>query len=81
MGEAKIPCNASRQFLDRVAEVLEVPSVALDFAFRSAPGWSSLTGFALLVMCEQEYGARITPEEFLKLRTVSDLAAAAGVAG
>ncbi|MBQ4200162.1 MAG: acyl carrier protein [Kiritimatiellae bacterium] len=70
-----------QKFLDKVAEVLEVPSVTPDFAFRSAPEWSSLTGFALLVMCEQEYGARIAPDDFLKLRTVGDLAAAAGVVG
>ncbi len=69
-----------QQFLERVAEVLEVPSVTADFAFRSAPGWSSLMGFALLVMFEQTYGVRISVDDFLKLQTVADLARAAGVA-
>ena len=71
--------KAMQQFLERVAEVLEVPSVALDFEFRAAPGWSSLMGFALIVLLEQEYGARIGVDDFARLRTVADLAGAAGV--
>ena len=38
------------QFLEKIAEVLEVPSVTPEYAFRSAPGWSSLMGFALIVL-------------------------------
>ena len=30
--------NSMPQFLEKIAEVLEVPSVTPDFAFRSAPG-------------------------------------------
>ena len=67
------------QFLERIAEVLEVPSVTPDFAFRSAPGWSSLMGFALIVMLEQQYHVTPTVEDFMKLETVADLARVAGV--
>ena len=67
------------QFLERIAEVLEVPSVTPDFAFRSAPGWSSLMGFALIVLLDQAYHVTLTVEDFLKLETVADLARAAGV--
>ncbi len=67
------------QFLEKIAEVLEVPSVTADFAFRSAPGWSSLMGFALIVLLEQQYHVTLTVEDFMKLETVADLARAAGV--
>ena len=66
-------------FLEKIAEVLEVPSVTPDFAFRSAPGWSSLMGFALIVLLEQQYRTTLTVEDFVKLETVADLARAAGV--
>ena len=68
-----------QQFLERVAEVLEVPTVAPDFEFRAAPGWSSLMGFALLVLLDQAYHVRIGVDDFLRLRTVADLAEVAGV--
>ena len=57
----------------------EVPSVSPDYAFRSAPGWSSLMGFALIVLLDQAYHVTLTVEDFLKLETVADLARAAGV--
>ena len=68
-----------QQFLERIAEVLEVPSVTPDFAFRSAPGWSSLMGFALIILLDQQYHVTLTVEDFMKLQTVADLARAAGV--
>ena len=45
--------DAMSQFLERVAGVLEMPSVTPDFALRSTPGWGSLMGFALIIMLEQ----------------------------
>ena len=67
------------QFLEKIADVLEVPSVTPEYAFRSASGWSSLMGFALIVLLEQQYHVTLTVEDFMKLETVSDLARAAGV--
>ncbi len=67
------------QFLEKIAEVLEVPSVTPDFAFRSASGWSSLMGFALIVLLDQQYHVTLMVEDFMKLQTVADLARAAGV--
>ena len=67
------------QFLEKIAEVLEVPSVTTDFAFRSAPGWSSLMGFALIILLDQQYHVTLSVEDFMKLVTVADLARAAGV--
>ena len=67
------------QFLEKIAEVLEVPSVTPDFAFRSAPGWSSLMGFALIILLDQQYHVTLTVEDFMKLEPVADLARTAGV--
>lgn len=38
-----------------------------------------MMGFALFVMLEDEYGAKLTLEGFMKLNTVADLMAAAGI--
>ncbi|MCQ2391909.1 MAG: acyl carrier protein [Kiritimatiellae bacterium] len=67
-------------FLAKVADVLEVESVAPETDFRQVEGWCSLKAFGLLVMLDQEYGKQIGIDEFLQFRTVSDLARAAGVA-
>lgn len=60
-------------FLDRVANILEVPDVTEELEFRSVPGWGSMMGFALFIMLEDEYGAKMTPEQFRGLKTVADL--------
>lgn len=68
-----------QEFLDRLAEVLEVPSVTLDGDFRAVPMWSSLTGFAVMVMFDLEYGCGLSADELKAMRTVRDLAVKAGV--
>lgn len=68
-------------FLDRLAEVLEVPSVALDDDFRAVPMWSSLVGFSTMVMIDLEYGREVTAANLKAARTVRDLARLAGVEG
>ena len=60
-------------FLDRVANILETPSVTPELEFRSVRGWGSMMGFALFIMLEDEYGVKLTPEQFRELKTVSDL--------
>jgi len=67
------------EFLDRVANILETPSVTPDLAFRSVRGWGSMMGFALFIMLEDEYGVKLTPERFRELETVADLMRAAGM--
>ncbi len=68
-----------QEFLEQVAEVLEVPAVKPEDAFRAVPMWGSLTGFALAVMLEQRYGKTVQVGDFANLKTVADLAAYAGV--
>ena len=54
-------------FLDRVANILETPSVTEGLEFRSVRGWGSMMGFALFIMLEDEYGVKLTPEECERL--------------
>lgn len=63
------------EFLDRVANILETPDVTPELEFRSVRGWGSMMGFALFIMLEDEYGVKLTPEQFRELKTVSDLIA------
>ena len=67
------------EFLGRVANILEVPGVTPELEFRTVRGWGSMMGFALFVMLEDEYGVKLTPEQFRELKTVSDLMLAAGL--
>ena len=60
-------------FLDGIADVLEVDSIGIDDEFRAVPEWCSLKAFGLMVTLENDYGAKIKVDEFLKLRTVRDL--------
>jgi len=68
-----------QNFLDRLAEVLEVPSVSLDDEFRSVPMWSSLVGFSVMILFESEFGRVLTVAELQAAKTVGDLAKKAGV--
>ena len=65
------------EFLDRVAGILETPSVTPELEFRSVAGWGSMMGFALYIMLEDEYGAKMPPERFRELKTVAELMSAA----
>ena len=68
-----------KEFLDKVAAVLEVPSVTPDTDFRAVEGWCSLMAFGLMVMLEQNYGKTLSVDDFQALRTVAALAVGAGV--
>ena len=68
-----------QEFLDQVAEVLEVPSVGPEDDFRQVPLWSSLAAFGILTMLEQRYGLQLGLADLQAARTVRDLAKRAGV--
>jgi len=70
-----------QEFLDRVAGILEVPSVTPGTDFRAGPLWDSLTAFALRVMVRQRCGRDLSAADIAGCRTVADLMSAAGVAG
>lgn len=67
------------EFLDRMSAILET-SVAAETRFREVEGWSSLMGFGILVTLENDYGRRMMIDEFRRMQTIGDLAAACGVA-
>ena len=67
------------EFLDRMSAILETP-VTAETRFREVEGWSSLMGFGILVTLENDYGRRMMIDEFQKLQTIEELAAACGVA-
>ena len=64
------------KFLELAAEVFEVEpeDITMDTVFREEiEGFSSLMGFSLIVMMEDEYGVVVPVEEFLECKTVGDL--------
>ena len=67
------------EFLPKVAEILDVPSVTPDFKFRSIDEWDSMKGFSIIVLMEQDYGKEMSVSEFLNCETILDLAKFAGV--
>ena len=62
-----------------MSAILET-SVTAETRFREVEGWSSLMGFGILVTLENDYGRRMMIDEFQKMQTIGDLAAACGVA-
>ena len=63
-------------FIELVAEVFEVEpeEVSMETEFRTElPDFSSMVGFSLIVMMEDEYGVRVSVEDFLQCKTVGDL--------
>lgn len=63
-------------FIELVAEVFEVEpdQITMDTVFRDElPDFSSMIGFSLIVMMEDEYGVTVPVEEFLECKTVGDL--------
>ena len=64
------------KFLELAAEVFEVEpeDITMDTVFREEiEGFSSLMGFSLIVMMEDEYGVVVPVEEFLECKTGGDL--------
>ena len=63
----------SNAFYDSVAQVLEVDEVGFGTEFREVPGWSSLQGFGLLVLMENDWAAPISIPRLQGMRTVGEL--------
>ena len=64
------------QFLELAAEVFEVEpdEISMNTDFREEiEGFSSMVGFSLIVMMEDEYGVKVSVDEFLQCKTVGDL--------
>lgn len=64
------------RFLELAAEIFEVePSdITENTVFREEiEDWSSLMGFSLLVMMQDEYDVNVSVDDFMKCKTVGDL--------
>lgn len=64
------------KFLELAAEVFEVEpeDITMDTVFREEiEDFSSLVGFSLIVMMEDEYRVRVSVDEFLECKTIGDL--------
>ena len=63
------------RFIELMADIMEVDAGELnaDTDFREACEFESLMGFSMLCMLEEEYGTKITVDQFLASRTIGDL--------
>ena len=63
------------QFLELVADVFEVEpeEITMDTVFRDMDDFSSLVGFSLIVMMEDEYDTKVSVDEFMECNTIGDL--------
>ncbi len=63
------------KFLELVAEIFEIEldEITMETVFRDLEDFSSMVGFSLLVMMEDEYGVKVSVDEFMKCATIGDL--------
>lgn len=64
------------KFLEDMADVLEVEreDITMDTNFREdVEDWSSMMGFSILVLLEDDYDVKLSVDEFMKCETIADL--------
>ena len=63
------------KFLELVAEIFEVEpeEITMETVFRDLDDFSSLVGFSLIVMMEDEYDVKVSVDEFMECNTIGDL--------
>jgi len=68
--------SKEKEFIEKISEILEVEPETLtpkaDFR-NEIPFWDSLKGFGIIVLIEEDYGKKLTVEEFLEQKTIGDL--------
>ena len=64
-----------QKFLELVAEIFEVEpdTITMETVFRDLEDFSSLVGFSLIVMMEDEFGVKVSVDEFMECNTIGDL--------
>ena len=62
-------------FIELFEETMETEGeLSADTVFRDAiDEFSSMDGFSIIVMIEEEYGVRLSVEDFLSCETIEDL--------
>jgi len=61
------------EFLDRLAETLDVETVRLEDTLRDFPEWDSLTVLSVLAMADAHYGVTLRSEDIAQAKTAGDL--------
>ncbi len=63
------------KFIELMAEILEVEpnSISLNTNFREDCDFDSMKGFSMLCTLEEEFGKKVTVEQFKKCNTIGDL--------
>jgi acyl carrier protein len=60
-------------FLNQMAELLEVDSVNPQDEFISFDAWDSLTSLSIIAMADDEYSVNISAQEILNAKTIIGL--------
>jgi acyl carrier protein len=61
------------EFLDRLAEILDVEILRPEDALRDFPEWDSLSVLSVLAMADAQYGATLRSEDMAQALTAGDL--------
>jgi len=63
------------EFLGKMAEILDVGKEEINDStwFRNLDSWGSMAGFSILIVMEEDYGTKISVEEFLKMNTLGEI--------
>jgi acyl carrier protein len=62
-----------KKLLDKIAEILEVDSVASQDELSSFEEWDSLTGLSIIAMVYGDYSKKLTNEQLKNFSTIGDL--------
>jgi len=65
----------SREKIEMLEELLEVENGTLneDTDLNDIPEYDSMAKLSLIVMCDDEFGKKLTGEQILKFKTVQDI--------
>jgi acyl carrier protein len=60
-------------FLNQMAELLEVDSVNAQDEITSFDAWDSLTSLSIIALCDEEYSVTISAQDILNANTLEGL--------
>jgi acyl carrier protein len=60
-------------FLNQMAELLEVDSVDAQDEITSFDAWDSLTSLSIIALCDEEYSVTISAQDILNANTLEGL--------
>lgn len=63
----------TQEFVELVAETLEVDGLELDTTLSSLEEWDSMAKLSLIVMVDDEFGKKLTADDIKGFSTVQDI--------